>query len=76
MWVDLVLNVGGLEFKAQAKIYDTPSKFGLNGGRISKLHIVFKGLDYYCYDRGLDLDYLTGTKSGGKVLSELIRVYN
>lgn len=52
----------------QAKVYDKPSKFGINNGRVSKLaigkiNIVLKRLDFfnqidYNYDRGLDFDDL------------------
>lgn len=44
-----------------AKVYDTGSDFGIEGGRISKLNIC-KGerweasLQVYNYDRGLDFD--------------------
>jgi hypothetical protein len=52
----------------QAKVYDTPSIYGINGGRISKLFVgktsaleaggdFFSKMDY-SYDRGLDFNYL------------------
>ena len=54
----------------QAKVYDTPSEFGVNHGRVSKLSIgkphnmitqdgeaFFNKIDYN-YDRGLDFDNL------------------
>lgn len=52
----------------QAKIYDEPSKYGVNGGRVSKIcigktdhFIPIQNSDFYdqmCYnyDRGLDFD--------------------
>lgn len=41
-----------LEF--EAKIYDEPSTYGINEGRISKLAIRKDGKEIYAYDRGLD----------------------
>jgi hypothetical protein len=52
----------------QAKVYDLPSTFGINDGRVSKLVIsktahrdpaqnFFQQMDYN-YDRGLDFDNL------------------
>lgn len=52
----------------QAKVYDEPSTFGINGGRVSKCVIgkketrdrrqdFFSQMDYN-YDRGLDFDNL------------------
>lgn len=43
-----------------AKVYDEPSQYGINGGRISKLTISRRGDDgfekvVYNYDRGLDI---------------------
>lgn len=51
-----------------AKVYDEPSSYGINGGRVSKLSIsktatriegqnFFDQMDYH-YDRGLDFDTL------------------
>lgn len=38
-----------------AKVYDEPSCYGINDGRISKLYIKDRsGNEIYCYDRGLD----------------------
>jgi hypothetical protein len=45
-------------YKYEAKYYSLPSKFGINGGRISKMNIRLFGenTDLYNYDRGLDVD--------------------
>lgn len=42
-----------------AKVYDEPSDFGINCGRISKLTLKQDGKFVYNYDRGLDLDCQT-----------------
>ncbi len=54
--------------RVDAKVYDTPSIFGINDGRVSKLAIMKTAVrdpnaDYfaqcdYNYDRGLDFDDL------------------
>ena len=46
----------------QAKVYDEPSQFGINGGRVSKLVIArgsrWEGMNHIVntYDRGPDVD--------------------
>lgn len=61
----------------QAKVYNLPSHFGINGGRVSKLCVgrsdrrdpkapFFDQMDYN-YDRGLDFDNLPEG-----VLSEIV----
>ena len=53
----------------KAKVYEEGSKFGINGGKISKLQIIKN--NYYClnYDRGWDIEPDTEN-------SELMEVYN
>lgn len=62
--------------KIQAKIFDEGSRFGINNGRISKLHISRKGAEglglrdaCYNYDRGADVD--EGDPVVDKIVSEL-----
>jgi len=43
-------------FLWEAKVYDEGSVFGINGGRVSKLHVCKDHRDVYCYDRGLIFD--------------------
>lgn len=54
-------HVDGMGFYAQAKIYKTPSKFGLFGGRISKLAVWFSGEDAFtdrpCFNFSRGFDY-------------------
>ncbi len=63
-WVTLVIDGRWV----QAKVYDEPSMFGVNEGRVSKISIgktsgwnpnlnFFRQMDYN-YDRGLDFDNL------------------
>ena len=37
------------------KVYDEPSEYGINEGKISKLTIKIDGVTTACYDRGWDL---------------------
>lgn len=49
MWIDGT--VGYYDF--EAKVFDEPSRFGINNGRISKLFIYDKNGNLCCeYDRG------------------------
>jgi hypothetical protein len=55
-WIEA--NMGNL--KISAKVYDTPSKFGILQGRISKLAVkcTDTGSCLYNWDRGPDIDKL------------------
>lgn len=49
-------NEGEISFSWEAKVYDLPSKYGINGGRVSKLYIVTDNNHCICnYDRGWDI---------------------
>ena len=50
---------GYTSVKYCAKVYDEPSEFGIEEGRISKLSLTQNGRIVYNYDRGLDLDCQT-----------------
>lgn len=58
MWEEAVID----GHWCQAKVYDTPSVFGIDEGRVSKLTIAtnsqWEGMEsaIYHYDRGLDFD--------------------
>lgn len=56
-----------------AKVYDEPSNFGINEGRISKLELRQNGKIVYNYDRGLDIDYQT--KEAELALAILLKEY-
>lgn len=38
------------------KVYDKPSKFGIDGGRISKLWLCIEDMTVANYDRGWDME--------------------
>lgn len=43
---------GSVKVRYQAKVYDTGSQYGINGGRISKLLLLADGECVAAYDRG------------------------
>ena len=72
-WVTAIINNRWV----QAKVYDTPSRFGINGGHVSKLSIgktkfrnpnenFFDQMDFN-YDRGLDYSNLDK-----KIVNEIV----
>lgn len=54
MWKEGSIKVVDKIYHYEAKIYDEPSKFGINGGRISKLNVRLNGKEIINYDRGWD----------------------
>lgn len=52
MWTDGTVTVLGVECEYRAKVYDEPSKYGIDNGRISKLAILCQGRELVLYDRG------------------------
>ena len=52
-----VLSMPGYSF--EAKVYDEPSKYGIDGGKISKLDLRKDGVLVARYDRGWDLEPIT-----------------
>ena len=56
------------DYTAYAKVYPEPSKFGIDGGHVSKLLVTGGcGLEIFHYDRGLDFDH-----SAGPIVSEFV----
>jgi len=56
------------------KHYPEASRFGIDGGKISKLSIRKDGKELYNFDRGLDFDNLDA--SGRAVYEGLLKRYN
>ena len=82
MWEDGYFKIDGIELKYHAKVYDEGSKFGINGGRISKLMVNYcrEGDDVWelddaiiFYDRGWLVK--PTTKFGEKALKHLLKLY-
>lgn len=56
-----------------AKVYDEGSKYGIGGGRISKLQIKMHGVEVYNYDRGEDVP--PTTPEAREALAEILAKY-
>ena len=56
-YLDVTLKSGDVvSVEYLAKVYDSGSEFGINGGRISKLCLkLMNGRTILCYDRGWDV---------------------
>jgi hypothetical protein len=55
MWKKGTVAVGGVEYEYAAKVYETGSNLGIDGGRVSKLEIRRDGHLVCNYDRGWDV---------------------
>ena len=55
MWKEGALTVYDSIFLYWMKVYDAPSEFGINGGKISKLMLKRNGKIVCNYDRGWDV---------------------
>ena len=58
----------------EVKHYEEGSQYGINGGRISKLHITKGNEEMACYDRGWDVP--PKTEEAGRIVAELVKRYN
>lgn len=57
-----------------AKVYEKKSRYGIGGGRISKLTLKVKGEVIYNYDRGKDI--LPQNEAAEKALAILLYEFN
>ena len=55
LWKEGVLRVMGSNYHYWAKVYDTGSEWGIDGGRVSKLMLKRDGEIVCNYDRGWDI---------------------
>jgi hypothetical protein len=55
MWKEGALKVYASIFHYWMKVYDEPSEFGINGGKVSKLMLKRGGKIVCNYDRGWDV---------------------
>ena len=55
MWKEGSLSVYGDIFHWWLKVYESPSKFGINGGKVSKMMLKRNGQIVMNYDRGWDI---------------------
>lgn len=57
----------------QAKVFDEPSEFGINDGRVSKLSVRKDGEEIMNYDRGWDIKPKTDTER--ELLDTILKYY-
>lgn len=82
MWKEGNITIDGVEFKYQAKVFQEPSKFGIGGGKISKLEVTrdlhdnrwHQELNILQYDRGWV--YKSDDVLAKKVLTYILNLYN
>lgn len=74
MWKEGNIKVGSTIYRYQVKVYDAPSKYGINQGRISKLWVQLEGKTVINYDRGWDKKPITQAENA--VLCILLNSYN
>lgn len=55
MWREGALKVHDSVYRYQMKVYGEPSRFGIEGGKISKLWITREDMTVCNYDRGWDI---------------------
>lgn len=55
MWKEGTIKIQNSIFHYWVKVYDEPSRFGIDGGRISKLMLKRKNEIVCNYDRGWDI---------------------
>ena len=65
---------GSYDFDYELKHFDKPSEFGIEGGRISKLSLKFKGKFVAVYDRGWVIK--PKTAAAQEALQYLMERYN
>lgn len=72
MWEKGIIKIGNTEVKYVAKVYEEPSIYGINKGKISKLSLIIKGECVTHYDRGWDVKPTceTAKKALEKILSD------
>ena len=74
-WITGTISKDGGEYEVQAKVFDEPSEFGIDHGRISKLWVKEKGWPVcISYDRGWDIYPQTNEDLLNFVMKEVEKV--
>lgn len=73
MWERGSIKVGAKTYRYHAKVYDLPSKYGINRGRVSKLSVLLDGQMVIIYDRGWDKQ--PATQEEKSVLASILNLY-
>ena len=54
MWKEGSIKIHNSVFHYWVKVYDEPSPYGIDGGKVSKLQLTREGMTVCNYDRGWD----------------------
>ena len=74
MWSEGTIKIRNSVFHFWVQLYDEPSHYGIENGRISKLTLKRNGMVVYNYDRGEDTKAIDSDTE--MALAILIRDYN
>lgn len=75
MWTTRVIPIEGVMYFCEVKRYETPSRvYGIDGGRISKLHVQKDGVCRAAYERGWNIEPVD--QEAQKVVTQLIEEFN
>ena len=75
MWKKGTLNINGNTYFYEIKVYEGGSRFGIDGGKISKLWMSENSCTVCNYDRGWDIKPETGT-AAAEAYKRIIDMYN
>ena len=71
MWKQGTIRVMGITFQWEAKVFENPSRFGINSGRVSKLSLGEKFI--VNYDRGWDVK--PRTIAARRAVNQILAMY-
>lgn len=74
MWEEGEVKVKSSIYHYWAKVYDLPSDFGIDQGRVSKLSVRLNDREVFSYDRGWDI--IPTTQEEQKVLQRILKRYD
>ena len=73
MWKQGTIRVMGITFQWEAKVFENPSQFGINSGRVSKLSLRRGEKFVVNYDRGWDVK--PRTIAARRAVNQILAMY-
>ena len=73
MWKQGTIRVMGITFQWEAKVFENPSRFGINSGRVSKLSLRRGEKFVVNYDRGWDVK--PRTIAARRAVNQILAMY-
>ena len=73
MWKQGTIRVMGITFQWEAKVFENPSQFGINKGRVSKLSLRRGEKFIVNYDRGWDMK--PRTIAARRAVNQILAMY-